>query len=155
MFVCREWRAQASPVPDNYNVMMSSKNCCSASLLAAVYNKLAGGGAGCCASPPEHPAHLTPAFLHVCLLSFFNLPSLPVRFLGQAGAGLKTPYPSLPGSSLPLEPCPQCLNSLCHVSWPLRFIVAWKVRASSLSFFIFIFYFSGDQTYTPTCLVLS
>jgi hypothetical protein len=41
-------------------------------------------------SPPEHPAHLIPDFLHVYLLSFLNLPLLPVRFLGQAHAGHKT-----------------------------------------------------------------
>jgi hypothetical protein len=38
-------------------------------------------------SPPEHPAHLIPAFLHVCLLSFLKILSLPVRFLGWALAG--------------------------------------------------------------------
>jgi hypothetical protein len=31
-------------------------------------------------SPAKCPAHLIPAFLHVCLLSFLNLPSLPARF---------------------------------------------------------------------------
>jgi hypothetical protein len=41
-------------------------------------------------SPPEHPAHLIPAFLHVCLSPFLNLPSLPVRFLGRAHAGRET-----------------------------------------------------------------
>jgi hypothetical protein len=60
------------------------KNCCSASWFAAIYSKLAGGGGGCCVSLPEHPAHLTPAFVHVYLLSYLNLPSLPVRFIGQA-----------------------------------------------------------------------
>jgi hypothetical protein len=50
-------------------------------------------------SPPEHPAHLIPAFLHACLLYFLNLPSLPVRFLGWAHAGhIHRLYPSLESS---------------------------------------------------------
>jgi hypothetical protein len=77
-----------SPAPDNYNVMPPlPQNCCSTSWFATVYNKLAGGGGGCCVSQPERPAHPIPAFLHVCLLSFLNLLSLPVRFLGRACTG--------------------------------------------------------------------
>jgi hypothetical protein len=37
-------------------------------------------------SPSEHPAHLSPDFLHVCLLSFLNFLSLPVRILRRARA---------------------------------------------------------------------
>jgi hypothetical protein len=51
------------------------QNCCSASLFAAIYNKPTGGGHPCCVSPPERPAHLTPAFCMFvfCLLFFLNL----------------------------------------------------------------------------------
>jgi hypothetical protein len=46
-------------------------------LFAAVYNKLAGGGWGCCVSPPEHPAHLIPAFciFVFCPFSILHSPS--------------------------------------------------------------------------------
>jgi hypothetical protein len=74
-------------------MLLCPENCYSTSWFAAVYNKFGRGGGGCCVSSPEHPVHLTPAFLHVCLLSFLNLPLLPVRFLGWACAGCETSLP--------------------------------------------------------------
>jgi hypothetical protein len=86
MLIFREQRLQAPPVPNSCNVT-PTKNYCSTSLFATVYNKLTGGRQGGCMSPSECPPD--PSFLHVCLLPFLNLPSLPVRFLGWACAGCK------------------------------------------------------------------
>jgi hypothetical protein len=71
---------------------MPPENCCSTSWFAAVYNKLAGGGGGYCVFPSECPAHLIPAFCMFvfCFLSFLNLLSLPVKFLGRASTGRET-----------------------------------------------------------------
>jgi hypothetical protein len=86
MFKCKEYGPQVPLFLINTKTR-HPENCCSASLFATAYNKLAGGGQGCCASPPEHQAHLIPVFSHVCLLSFLNLQTLPLRFLGWAPAG--------------------------------------------------------------------
>jgi hypothetical protein len=64
------------------------ENCCCTSWFATIYNKLTGGGGGCLSPPECRPSD--PSFLPVCLLSFLNLPLLPVRFLGWGRAGGKT-----------------------------------------------------------------
>jgi hypothetical protein len=81
---CLFLKSQVLPGSDTYNVT-PPENCSSTSWFATVSNKFPGSvKAGCCVSPSKHPAHLTPAFCMIifCLLSFLNLPSLPVMFLG-------------------------------------------------------------------------
>jgi hypothetical protein len=96
MFMFRDKLSQIPPVPKDYNVTSPPPRNASPTRVATIYNKLTGGGGGWCVSI-QAPSLPGPSFMHVwssvCCL-FLHLPSLLVRFIGQACVGCETIHKS-------------------------------------------------------------